>query len=75
MLVRNVKIFITLMMMAFIHQGLHGMIHAETDVPMIQIEKRDHTFPVVFEGEMLSHSFTVKNKGGADLYIKRVSTS
>jgi hypothetical protein len=30
---------------------------------------------VVFEGEMLSHSFTVINKGGADLHIKRVSTS
>ena len=47
---------------------------AETEsAPIIHVEKSIHTFPPVFEGEELSHSFTVSNKGGTDLHIKRVT--
>ena len=41
--------------------------------PIIHIDSISHTFPDVFEGEMLSHDFTVMNKGSADLVIKDVT--
>lgn len=41
--------------------------------PMIHIDPIEHTFPVVFEGEALSHEFKVMNKGTADLEIKDVT--
>ena len=39
--------------------------------PMIHFEKTTHTFTPVFEGEELSHTFTVFNRGTADLDIKK----
>ena len=43
--------------------------------PVIHVDQTVHTFPLVFEGETLSHSFTVSNPGTAELKIERVSTS
>jgi hypothetical protein len=43
--------------------------------PMIRIEKPLHTFPTVFEGNELTHSFTVVNEGSEDLHIRRVTYS
>ena len=43
--------------------------------PIIHFDKTSHTFPSVFEGEELSHTFTVFNRGTADLDIKKVSHS
>jgi hypothetical protein len=43
--------------------------------PIIHVDQTVHTFPLVFEGETLSHSFTVFNRGTAELKMERVSTS
>ena len=43
--------------------------------PKIHFEKTTHTFTSVFEGEELSHTFTVFNRGTADLDIKKVAHS
>jgi len=45
------------------------------DGPIIQIDEASHTFPPSFEGVDLSYTFTVSNKGTADLHIKKVTTS
>jgi hypothetical protein len=37
------------------------------------MDKTSHTFPPVFEGEALSHAFTVFNKGTTDLQIEKVA--
>ena len=41
--------------------------------PVIHLDQTTHTFPTVFEGEQLSHSFKLINKGSADLEILDVS--
>ena len=43
--------------------------------PIIYFDKTSHTFPPVFEGDELSHTFTVFNRGTADLDIKKVTHS
>jgi hypothetical protein len=43
--------------------------------PIIHVKKTTHAFSPVFEGEKLSHTFTVFNQGTTDLNIKRVTTS
>jgi hypothetical protein len=45
------------------------------DAPIIHVDKTNHTFSPVFEGEELSHTFTVFNKGKAALHIKKVTHS
>jgi len=45
------------------------------DGPIIHIEQTTHTFPPAFEGEVLSHNFTVINRGTADLHIENVTHS
>jgi hypothetical protein len=42
---------------------------------VIHLDKTSHTFPPVFEGEALSHAFTVFNKGTTDLHIEKVAHS
>ena len=41
--------------------------------PVIHLDHTTHTFPTVFEGEQLSHSFKLINKGSADLEILDVT--
>ena len=41
--------------------------------PIIFLNETSHAFPTVFEGEKLSHTFTIFNKGKADLNIKKVT--
>ena len=41
----------------------------------ILAEKSVHSFPAVFEGEKLIHTFTISNRGKADLEIKKVTHS
>ena len=43
--------------------------------PMIHFERTTHTFTPVFEGEELSHTFIVFNRGTADLDLKKVTHS
>ena len=45
------------------------------DGPIIHFDQTNHIFPTVFEGEKLSHTFTVFNQGTANLDIKRVTSS
>jgi len=45
------------------------------DGPIIHIDQTNHIFSTVFEGEKLSHTFTVFNQGTANLDIKRVTSS
>ncbi len=53
-----------------------GPLSAQTEnAPIIHVDKTTHTFPPVFEGEELSHTFTVSNKGTIDLHIKKVTHS
>ena len=41
--------------------------------PVIHLDKTTHTFPTSFEGQQLSHSFKLLNKGTADLEILDVT--
>ncbi|MBW2094101.1 MAG: hypothetical protein JRI80_04360 [Deltaproteobacteria bacterium] len=43
--------------------------------PLIRMDQTMYTFPLVFEGEKLSHTFTVFNRGDALLHIKKVRPS
>ncbi|MBW1784127.1 MAG: hypothetical protein JRL30_25730 [Deltaproteobacteria bacterium] len=43
--------------------------------PVIHIDEIAHTFPTVFEGENLSHTFTLYNQGTEDLHIRSVRHS
>ena len=43
--------------------------------PIIHVRQISHTFPPVFEGEKLSHTFAVFNSGTVDLNIRKVSQS
>ena len=48
---------------------------AREEGPAIHIEQTEHTFPTIFEGETLAHTFTFYNRGTADLHIRRVTHS
>ena len=64
-------VFFFLMLILF---WMDHSLSAETEAaPVIHVEKPIHTFSPVFEGEELSHTFTVFNKGETDLHIKRVT--
>ena len=41
--------------------------------PVMHLDQTTHTFPASFEGEDLSHSFKLFNKGTADLEILDVT--
>ena len=43
--------------------------------PVIYFDKTSHTFTPVFEGQELSQTFTVFNRGTADLDMKKVTHS
>lgn len=51
----------------------HSLSAGTENVPIIQVDKTIHIFQPVFEGEGLSHTFTVFNKGRAELRIKKVT--
>ena len=43
--------------------------------PIIHVDETTYTFSSVFQGAKLSHTFTVFNRGTADLDIKKVTHS
>ena len=43
--------------------------------PIIHFDHTSYTAPTVYEGEKISHTFNVYNKGTANLEIKRVTRS
>ena len=71
------KFFKTTLSLSFlvaVFFGWNGLLSAETEnAPIIYVDKTIHTFQPVFEGEELSHTFTVFNKGKAELHIKKVA--
>ena len=48
---------------------------AAAGAPLIQIDQTTYTLPRAFEGEKLSHTFTVFNQGTGTLHIKEVRPS
>jgi hypothetical protein len=71
----NVQILFMLLLGVLLYQDHETIVHAEGDAPVIEIANSVHTFPAVFEGETLSHGFTVFNRGGEDLIIGGITTS
>ncbi len=43
--------------------------------PKAYVEKPDHKFQAVVDGQKIKHDFTIKNKGDALLEIKEVKTT
>jgi len=66
----RVLIFSLIIISSFIYQPV--MIQAQ-DQPIISLDQTAHSFPAVFEGEILSHTFTILNKGTAVLNIEKVT--
>ena len=64
-----------LCMTAILLQGSESYPANSEGGPIIHVTQTAHAFSPVFEGEKLSHNFTVLNQGTADLNIKRVTTS
>ena len=64
-----------LCMTAILLQGSEPCPASSEDGPIIKVRQASHVFSPVFEGEKLSHTFTVLNQGKTDLNIKRVTTS
>ena len=68
----SVIFFLSMVALACVSQPLSKK---NGNSPMIHFEKTTHTFTPVFDGEELSHTFTVFNRGTADLDIKKVTHS
>jgi hypothetical protein len=64
-----------LCMTAILLQGSESYPASSEDGPIIHVTQISHAFSPVFEGEKLSHTFTVLNQGATDLNIKKVTTS
>lgn len=64
-----------LCMTAILLQGSESCTASSEDGPIIHFRQTTHAFSPVFEGEKLSHTFTVFNKGNANLNIKRITSS
>jgi HYDIN/CFA65/VesB-like, Ig-like domain len=62
-------------MTAILLQGSESYPASSEDGPIIQIRQTSHAFSPVFEGEKLSHTFTVFNKGNSNLNIKEITSS
>ena len=62
-----------LFLLALVSYGSERLSAQSENTPIIHINKTTHTFEPVFEGEELSHTFHVFNKGTAALHIKKVT--
>ncbi|MBL6968290.1 MAG: DUF1573 domain-containing protein [Proteobacteria bacterium] len=71
-LIISAFLFLTTSAFAFAGQPIPE--HKEVG-PIIYFDKTTHTFPPVFEGEVLSHTFTVSNRGTVNLDLKKVTHS
>ena len=72
---RNNQIIFAMFILFALFFGYSEPSSAKEDGPIIHIEQIRHTFPTVFEGENLSHTFTLSNRGRANLEIKKVTHS
>ncbi|MBW1703819.1 MAG: hypothetical protein JRJ86_01465 [Deltaproteobacteria bacterium] len=74
--IKLLQIFVGfLCMTAILVNGSKSYPESSEGGPIIQVRQTSHTFPPVFEGEKLSHTFTVLNKGKTNLDIKKVTSS
>jgi hypothetical protein len=62
-----------LFLLTLVSYGSERLSAQSENAPIIHIDKTTHTFQPVFEGEELSHTFPVSNKGTAALHIKKVT--
>ena len=69
------RIMFTVILSAFFFMNFSPPSFSQEHAPIIQVAHTVHVFPAVFEGEELSHTFTVFNKGTTDLLIKKVTHS
>jgi len=70
------SIFTTAVMVAIILLCTGGTVSATRAAgPIIHVDETTYTFPTVFQGAKLSHTFAVFNRGTADLDIKKVTSS
>jgi hypothetical protein len=53
--------------------GSRSLAAQSEHTPVIHLDQTTYTFPTVFEGEQLSHSFKLINRGTADLEILKVT--
>ena len=68
----SVVLFLFVIALACITQPLS---EKKGEGPIIYFDKTSHTFPPLFEGEKLSHTFTLFNRGTANLDLKKVTHS
>jgi hypothetical protein len=52
-----------------------GPLAGAAEGPLIRMDETIYTFPPVFEGEKVSHTFTVFNRGDGVLHIRKVHPS
>ena len=69
---RSLIFFFVTLALACVNRQVSGK---EGKGPVIHVENITHTFSPVFEGEELSHAFTIVNRGASDLEIKKVTHS
>jgi len=68
----SVVLFFFVIAPACVNQPLPGK---RGEGPIIYFDKTTYTFPPLFEGEELSHTFTLFNRGTANLDLKKVTHS
>ena len=65
----------TLMLVLALAGGALGQDRSAPPVPKLVIAQTEFSFGDVKAGEVLNHTFVIKNEGGADLIIKGVAPS
>jgi hypothetical protein len=74
MIINMIKTSIWLIfLIIFVLSGSRWLAAQSEHTPVIHLDQTTHTFPTVFEGENLSHSFKLINRGTADLEILKVT--
>jgi hypothetical protein len=73
---KGLRIYAVLFMLIGVFT-LKGPLFSEEgkNTPVLHVDHISHTFSPVFEGEDLTHTFTISNRGTADLEIKKVTHS
>lgn len=74
-MVRGGKIALTLAGFVFLMWGGWASAECSHRGAEIWVEKARQSFAPVFEGETLSHSFEIVNRGTSDLVVKKVTHS
>jgi hypothetical protein len=68
----SMAVGVLLLVVLFGGRGQTDQVHGD---PKMHVPQTKHSFGPVFEGEDLSHSFEVGNRGKSDLLIEKVTHS